>query len=144
MRSGFCRLPGCGDFGGTTAGVGWSRSRSCAIAQREPLPAVPDALPEAEPLAVPEAPVPELEPVEPAPVSVLTVPLTDPVAVSVVEGTVETVVFEVLVSGVLEVGVVVLVTVEPGVALAPELLFAVFAPLLQPARPAVASAAAAM
>lgn len=154
-RSGFWWLPGTGGFGGTAAGGGWSRSRSCDIAQRVPLvlpallPAAPDVLP-----AVPEVPlvleppgppVPAVEEVEPAPVSVLgialVVPGTVPDAVVVVLIDVVSLVVDVVV-GVVEV-VEVVVVVEPGVALAPLLLYEVLAPLLQPARAELASAMAA-
>lgn len=144
-RSGFWWLPGTGGFGGTAAGGGWSRSRSCDIDQRVPvlLPAVPEVLPDApvpEVLAAldpPGLPLPAVEALEPAPVSVLgEVALTDPdiepdaVVVEVVSLVVDVVV------GVVEVVVV----VEPGVALAPVLLYEVPAPLLQPGRAALASA----
>ena len=109
--------------------------------QREPLLPAEPALPEPPPL--------ELDPAEPAPVSVL----MDPVAVPLVELGIEAVVEVVSVvegvAAVVEVvsvvgGVVPVVTAEPGVALAPELLLAVFAPFLQPAMPAAANAATAM
>jgi hypothetical protein len=114
----------------------------------EPEPLPDDEPPDDDPLPdpPPPVPVPEVEPVEPAPVSVLTGPLGEPGMVAVVEGVVVDTVDEVvsLVVGDVD-GVVVLVTDEPGVALAPELLLALVpAPLLQPARPAVARAAAAM
>ena len=150
-RSGFWWLPGAGTFGGTTAGGGWSRSRSCDIAQRVPLvlpallPAAPDVLPAGPevPLALepPGPPVPAVEEVEPAPVSVLgialVVPGTVPDAVVVVLIDVVSLVVDVVV------GVVEVVVVEPGVALAPLLLYEVLAPLLQPARAEPASAMAA-
>ena len=150
-RSGFWWLPGTGGFGGTAAGGGWSRSRSCDIAQRVPLvlpallPAAPDVLPAGPevPLVLepPGPPVPAVEEVEPAPVSVLGIVLVvpgTPEAVVVVLIDVVSLVVDVVV-GVVE---VVVVVVEPGVALAPLLLYEVLAPLLQPARAEPASAMA--
>ena len=141
-RSGFWWLPGTGGFGGTAAGGGWSRSRSCDIAQRVPL-VLPALLP-AAPEVLPALPVPAVEEVEPAPVSVLgialVVPGTVPDVVVVVLIDVVSLVVDVVV-GVVEV-VEVVVVVEPGVALAPLLLYEVLAPLLQPARAEPASAMA--
>ena len=138
-RSGFWWLPGTGGFGGTAAGGGWSRSRSCDIAQRVPL-VLPALLP-AAPEVLPALPVPAVEEVEPAPVSVLGIVLVvpgTPEAVVVVLIDVVSLVVDVVV-GVVE---VVVVVVEPGVALAPLLLYEVLAPLLQPARAEPASAMA--
>ena len=112
-----------------------------------PAAAVPEAVPAAPELAVvPEppvepAPLPLLAEVEPAPVSVLGVlELTEPGAVpdAVVVVDVVSLVVDVVVGVVEE-----LVVVEPGVALEPVLLYDVLAPLLQPARAALASAMAA-
>jgi hypothetical protein len=110
LRSGFGLLPRCGGLGGTSTGGfggGWSRSRSCDIDQRDPLV----LLPASPPVDDEDAPVPpELEPA--------------PVSVETVLGGVETVVVVVdIVSLVVDelVGEVVF-AVEPGVALAPELL----------------------
>jgi hypothetical protein len=117
-RSGFWWLPGTGGFGGTAAGGGWSRSRSCDIDQREPLvlPALP---PEVLPVLDPVDPL--VGPLDPAPVSVLGVEaVTEPA----VEG-IDVVVVVDVVSLVVDVvvGVVeVVVVVEPGVALEPVLL----------------------
>jgi hypothetical protein len=151
-RSGFWWLPGAGALGGTTAGGGWSRSRSCDIDQRVPLvlpellPEVPDVLPEPD---VPEPDVPD-EPVDPVPllleldpepVSVLgEVALTDPDIEpdAVVDEVVSLVVDDVV--GEVEL----VVAVELGVALEPVLLDEVLAPCLQPARAELASAMAAM
>jgi hypothetical protein len=120
-----------GGLGGTSAGGcggGWSRSRSCDIDYFEPLPAdEEDELP-AE--------------LEPAPVSVETgagavgVVVVEVVSVDVVSLAVDELVGEAVFA------------VEPGVALAPELLYDVDVPglasFLQPARAPVASAIAAM
>jgi hypothetical protein len=124
-------LPRTGGLGGTSAGGcggGWSRSRSCDIDYFEPLPADDeDELP-AE--------------LEPAPVSVETgarafvAVVVEVVSVDVVSLVVDELVGEAVFA------------VEPGVALAPELLYEVDAPglasFLQPARAPVASAIAAM
>ncbi len=104
-------------------------------------------LPASLPLVEPDElePVPALE-LEPVPVSV---EVTDPETLVDVPGVVEDVVV-VVVSLVVddEVGEVdVVVVVEPGVALVPELLYEVLpvpAPLLQPGRAAVARARTAM
>ena len=126
-RSGFCWLPAAGGFGGSAAGGGWSRSRSCDIDQREPLvlpallpdaPEVPEAL---APLDPAEPLVPPVAPLDPAPVSVLgveavTEPEVDGIDVVVLVDVVSLVVDVVV--GVVEVVVV----VEPGVALEPVLL----------------------
>jgi len=124
-------LPRTGGLGGTSAGGcggGWSRSRSCDIDYFEPLPADDDDELPAE--------------LEPAPVSVETgarafvAVVVEVVSVDVVSLVVDELVGEAVFA------------VEPGVALAPELLYEVDAPglasFLQPARAPVASAIAAM
>ncbi len=125
LRSGFGLLPRTGGLGGTSAGGcggGWSRSRSCDIDYFELPPADDeDELP-AEPA--------------PAPVSVETGAAgVDAVVVEVVSLVVDELVGEAVFA------------VEPGVALAPELLYEVDVPglasFLQPARAPVASAIAA-
>ena len=140
-RSGFWWLPGTGGFGGTAAGGGWSRSRSCDIAQRVPL-VLPALLP-AAPDVLPALPVPAVEEVEPAPVSVLGIALVVPATVSDAVVVVLIDVVSLVVDVVVGVVEVVVVVVEPGVALAPLLLYEVLAPLLQPARAEPASAMAA-
>ena len=117
------------------------------MAQRD----VPDVLPElpdVDPVELPVPllllPVPELDPDEPEPVSVDGT-VTELVTLLEVSGVVEDVAV-VVVSLVVDdvVGEVdVVVVVEPGVALVPELLYEVLpvlAPRLQPGRAAVASA----
>ena len=124
-------LPRAGGLGGTSAGGcggGWSRSRSCDIDYFEPLPADDDDELPAE--------------LEPAPVSVETG------AGAVVAVVVEVVSVDVVSLVVDELVGEAVFAVEPGVALAPELLYDVDVPglasFLQPARAPVASAIAAM
>jgi len=117
--------------------------------QRDPLVLLPALLPAAEPdAAAPADPLaPEL--LEPAPVSVDTEPEIDPEAVVVGETAGEVVslvvdetvgvVVSLVVDGVVGEAAVVVV-VAPGLALAPELLYEVLAPLLQPGRAPAATA----